>query len=67
MMAIKGKSSNRLLREFRHLRKSFWGQHLWARGYFVSSSGSVTDEAIKQYIEQQGVESQNDENFKVTE
>ena len=67
MQAIKGKSSHHLLRDFRHLRKAFWGQHLWARGYFVASSGNVTDEVLKKYIEQQGVESQNDENFQVSE
>jgi putative transposase len=36
--------------EFRHLQKTFWGRHLWARGYFVASSGNVTDEVIQEYI-----------------
>jgi putative transposase len=67
MQAIKGKTSNRLLAEYRALRQSFWGRHLWARGYFVASSGNVTDEAIKLYIEQQGAEPQDDEDFKVSE
>jgi len=67
MQAIKGKSSNRLLAEYRALRQSFWGRHLWARGYFVASSGNVTDEAIKLYIEQQGAAPQDDGDFKVTE
>jgi putative transposase len=35
---LKGKSSHRLLAEFAHLRKAFWGRHLWARGYFCCSS-----------------------------
>ena len=52
---IKGKSSLQLQREFPNLRKRYWGQHLWARGYFVASSGTVTDEMIKAYIEQQDV------------
>ncbi len=34
MNAIKGRSSNRLMRNFRTLNKTFWGRHLWARGYF---------------------------------
>ncbi len=63
MPAIKGKSSHRLLRDFRALRKEFWGRHLWARGYFVASSGNVTDEVIAQYIERQGAESQDDDFF----
>lgn len=50
---IKGKSSMQLQREFPNLRKRYWGQHLWARGYFVASSGTVTDEMVKAYIEQQ--------------
>ena len=32
---IKGKSSRKLLQEFEILRKRYWGQHLWARGYFA--------------------------------
>ena len=67
MQAIKGKTAHRLFQDFRTLRKQFWGRHFWARGYFVATSGNVTDEVIKQYIEQQDVEPQDDENFKVTE
>ena len=40
---LKGKSSHRLLSEFTALKKRYWGQHLWARGYWVASSGNVTD------------------------
>ena len=43
-----------LLQEFGELNRQFWGRHLWARGYFAASSGNVTDEIIKQYIESQG-------------
>jgi putative transposase len=66
MNAIKGKSSVRLMREFRTLAKAFWGRHLWARGYFVATSGNVTDEVVAHYIENQDVEPQ-DADFKVTE
>jgi putative transposase len=66
MQAIKGKTSHHLLMDFRQLRREFWGRHLWARGYFVCTTGNVTDEAIKLYIEQQDVASQNDD-FKVSE
>ena len=31
----------------------YYGRHLWARGYFVVSSGTITDETIMQYIENQ--------------
>ena len=53
MQYIKGKSSRQLQQEYPTLRKRYWGQHLWARGYFCASSGTVTDEMIKAYIEQQ--------------
>lgn len=28
------------------------GRHLWARGYLAVSSGNITDEMIKKYIEE---------------
>ena len=61
---LKGKSSHKLLTEFESLRKRYWGQHLWARGYQVASSGNVTDEVWKKYIEEQKPEPPDD-NFKV--
>jgi len=60
---LKGKTSFKLLNEFSHLRKTYWGRHFWARGYFCCSSGNVTDEMIIQYIENQDAAS--DDNFKV--
>ena len=53
---IKGKTSRRLLSEYRRLSKEFWGRHLWGRGYFAASSGNVTDEVIMQYIATQDLE-----------
>ncbi len=53
---LKGKSSHKMLAEFAHLRKTFWGRHMWARGYFCCSSGNVTDEVIAAYIENQSHE-----------
>jgi putative transposase len=50
---LKGISSRILLSEFSHLRRQFWGKHLWARGYLAVSSGNITDEMIQQYIEEQ--------------
>ena len=48
---LKGKTAHHLLGEFPHLKKQFWGRHLWARGYFCCSSGNVTDEIVAEYIE----------------
>ncbi|PIP31210.1 IS200/IS605 family transposase [bacterium (Candidatus Howlettbacteria) CG_4_10_14_3_um_filter_37_10] len=50
---IKGKTSRKLLDENANLKKQFWGQHLWSRGYFAASSGAITDEMIMEYIESQ--------------
>jgi putative transposase len=67
VQAIKGKTAHHLLQEFRTLRKQYWGRHFWARGYFIASSGNVTDEVLKEYIENQDVEPQDDEVFKLSE
>jgi len=61
---LKGKSSRKLMAEFKHLQKEFWGRHFWARGYFAASSGNVTDEVIMEYIEHQDL-GEDDENFKI--
>ena len=50
---LKGISSRILLQEFAHLRRQFWGRHLWARGYLAVSTGNLTDEMVRDYIEQQ--------------
>ena len=50
---LKGISSRILLSEFAHLRRQFWGRHFWARGYLAVSSGNLTDEMIRDYIEEQ--------------
>jgi putative transposase len=50
---LKGISSRILLSEFSHLRRQFWGRHLWVRGYLAVSSGNITDEMIQKYIEEQ--------------
>jgi len=56
VQSLKGKTSRKLLMEYKSLSRTFWGRHIWARGYFVASSGNVTDEVIMKYIEEQGKE-----------
>ena len=52
--------------EYKELNKQYWGQHMQARGYFVASSGNVTDEIIAEYIRCQDiVEHTNNDNFNV--
>jgi putative transposase len=47
------KSSYKLLQDDRMSGKQFCGCHLWERGYFVATSGNVTDEVIIEYIKNQ--------------
>ena len=63
---LKGISSRVLLQEFPRLRKQFWGRHFWARGYLAASSGTITDDMIQQYIEeQQGEQIADDSRFPI--
>ena len=33
--------------------QSKWDKSFWARGYYVSTIGSITEDAIKRYIQEQ--------------
>jgi putative transposase len=61
VQGLKGVSSGILLQEFTHLRRAFWGRHLWARGYLAVSTGNLTDEMIRDYIQQQEGEPVHDD------
>ena len=58
---FKGISSRVLLQEFPTLRRQFWGRHLWARGYLAVATGTVTDEMVRAYIDEQAGESMMDD------
>lgn len=61
---LKGYSSRKLQLEYKELNKQFWGKHLWARGYFIASSGNITDEVIADYIRNQDInENMKNDNF----
>jgi putative transposase len=66
MQYLKGRSSRLLQDEFPELKKKYWGQHLWARGYFCASVGKLTDEIIRNYIANQFNEAK-DEKFRIEE
>lgn len=66
MQYIKGKTGRRLLAEFAHLKKRYWGKHLWARGYFGVTVGNVNSEEVQRYIENQE-EHHRDDNFSISE
>jgi putative transposase len=45
--------SRRIQLEFLELRKRYRGRRFWARGYFSTTSGNVTDDTIMRYLELQ--------------
>ncbi len=52
MKILKGKSAEMLRKEFPELGKKYWGLHIWARGYFVSTVG-IDSEVIRKYVKEQ--------------
>ena len=65
---LKGRSSRRMQEEFGELKRQYWGQQMWARGYFAVSTGNVTDEIIQQYIEShKDMPSAHEGNFQIDE
>ena len=49
---IKGKSAIWIARAYGERHRYFSGQHMWARGYFVSTVG-LDEEVIREYIKNQ--------------
>lgn len=60
MQYLKGRSSRLLQDQFPELKKKYWGQHLWARGYFCATVGTVDEETIRNYVANQFNEEKND-------
>ncbi len=54
---VKGKSAIHIARVYAGRRKSFVGQHFWARGYWVSTVGK-NEAAVRRYIAEQEKEDQ---------
>ena len=65
MQYIKGKSSRKIMMEFEHLRKRYWGQHIWGRGYFAVTVGNLNEAQVQEYIENQEMHHQQD-NFEIS-
>ena len=49
---LKGKLALRLFDRFPQLSRRYWGQHVWSRGYCVSTVG-LDEERIKKYVQWQ--------------
>jgi putative transposase len=64
MGTIKGKIAIKLLKSYPVLKKKpYWGNHFWARGYFVNTVG-LDEEMIRRYVQYQEVEERKEEGDK---
>ena len=63
---LKGKSSRKLQMEFQALKKRYWGQHLWGRGYYAVTVGNLNEREVQKYIEDQEQHHKED-NFQISE
>lgn len=52
---IKGKSAIHIARTYGERKRSFVGEHFWARGYFVSTVGR-DERLVREYIQHQEAE-----------
>lgn len=51
---IKGHSSRFLRKKYKtFLQDKLWGGHFWSPCYFISSTGNVSIDVLKQYVENQ--------------
>ena len=60
---LKGKSALMIFDKHPEIG-SKWDRSFWARGYYVSTIGNITEDAIKRYIQEQQEESQQEEKSK---
>ena len=61
MGTIKGKIAIKMFKSYPKLKKKpYWGNHFWARGYFVNTVG-VNEEMIKKYVKYQEEEERKEE------
>ncbi|WLR42867.1 IS200/IS605 family transposase [Bacillus carboniphilus] len=47
---LKEQLSSLLQEQFPQLKKQYWGQQLWEKGYFCASVGDIDEETIRNYI-----------------
>ena len=57
---LKGKMVLRLFQQYESLGRRYWGRHLWARGYCVSTVG-LDEEKIRKYVQWQEQQEKHNE------
>lgn len=51
---LKGHSSRDIRKKFKgFLKNKLWGEHFWSPSYFLATTGNVTIDTLKEYIENQ--------------
>lgn len=52
--SLKGVSSKKIRIKYKQILKNkLWGDHFWSPSYFLATSGNVTIDVLKKYIENQ--------------
>lgn len=54
MNAVKTITSREIKRNFPETKEKLWKEAFWSRSYFLATSGQVTLEELKRYVESQG-------------
>jgi putative transposase len=52
--AYKSASSRLIKKEFPRVKEKLWKEYFWSRSFFLATTGGVTLEVLKQYVESQG-------------
>lgn len=58
--ALKGVSARFLFKKHPKLKKLLWGGHLWNPSYYISTVGQISEETVREYIENQQKKKTND-------
>lgn len=56
----KSASSRLIKQEFIHIRQFLWKEYFWSRSYFLATTGGVSLEVLKKYVENQGVKKEGE-------
>jgi len=54
--AMKTITSREIQRKFPEVKKLLWKEAFWSRSYFLATTGQVTLDVLKKYVEEQGNE-----------
>ena len=60
--AIKTISSREIRRKFPKIKKKLWEDTFWSRSYFLATTGQVTLDQLKKYVESQNATNSTNKN-----